>query len=99
MQVQHLLSAKQEDFMDAKSQTLDDIIENPIADRPVCPYISDCGHFDSCNQPDLNYLRYIVEVCGYQFVQCQHYRARWTDQERPFGRTGLAEHAPRAGPT
>jgi hypothetical protein len=32
-------------------------------------------------------------------VQCQHYRARRTDQERPSGPDGLAEHAPRAGPT
>ena len=90
---------RQEDTVATKGQTLDEITENPIADRPVCPYIPECSEFDHCNQPDLSYLRYIIEVCGYQFVQCQHYRARRTDQERPSGPDGLAEHAPRAGPT
>jgi hypothetical protein len=85
--------------MDAKFQKPDVITENPIADRPVCPYIVDCGHFDTCNQPDLNYLRYIVEFCGNQFVQCRHYRAHLTGPGKSSEPADQTAHGPRAGPT
>jgi len=65
----------------------------------VCPLLMNCCRFHDCNQPELSYLRYIIQFCGNQFVQCQHYQARRADQDKHSGSTSLAEHAPRAGPT
>ncbi|MBL0226755.1 MAG: hypothetical protein IPQ16_14620 [Geobacteraceae bacterium] len=66
--------------MAEKFHKLDEISAQPLADRLVCPLISECRHFHLCYRPDLSYLRYIIQFCGNQFLLCHEYKDRLAGQ-------------------